>query len=368
MAFSLSLTPRPDPELGPSQGAVARSPGANLLRVQRELATRGIARAARLIMEPRTDGTGRAPASTTADGTAAPGHPSACHVAAVERLRLSDGRALCVRWWPGKAEGTLVLLHGMLDSSEGWTRLSEGFTCRRIAFDLPGFGYSDSPARGSILGYAQDIAEGLRMLGVTRFTVVGHSLGGAVAVALAELMPDSVCGLVLLAPVGFGRIHIAEAVSLPGVSDLAAAALRMTLSSRLAVSAAYATIVTNGKLPDPELVDRLTSRGGSLIDGTRQATRALAEAGRAPDAFHRRHVRYTGPVYSVWGDQDRLVPVSHIEGVRAALPQARIDVWRGMGHHPARERTQDLIDVVAGAVTGRARQQLSSEQPQADAA
>jgi pimeloyl-ACP methyl ester carboxylesterase len=262
----------------------------------------------------------------------------------------------------------LVLLHGLLDSSEGWTRLSEGFTCKRIAFDLPGFGYSDSPSRGSILGYARDIAEGLKLLGVTRFTLVGHSLGGAVAAALAELMPDSVCGLVLLAPAGFGRIHLAEAVSIRGVSGLAAAALRVTLSSRLAVAAAYATIVTNGKLPERELVDRLTSRGGGLADGARHATRALAEAGLAPDAFHRRRVQYDGPVYTVWGDRDRLVPLSHTDGVRVAFPHACIDVWTGMGHHPARERTKDLTAVVARAATARFRQDPCAGLPEAKAA
>jgi pimeloyl-ACP methyl ester carboxylesterase len=262
----------------------------------------------------------------------------------------------------------LVLLHGMLDSSEGWTRLSEGFTCRRIAFDLPGFCYSDSPSGASILGYARDIAEGLEMLGITRFTLVGHSLGGAVAAALAELMPDSVCGLVLLAPAGFGRIHLAEAVSIRGVSYVAAVALRVTLSNRLAVSAAYATLVTNGKLPERELVDRLTSRGGCLVEGARQATRALVAAGRAPDAFHRRRLQYHGPVYVVWGDRDRLVPASHREGVRAAFPHARIDVWKGMGHHPARERMDDLIAIVARATTGGTEPGPPAGLPQASAA
>jgi pimeloyl-ACP methyl ester carboxylesterase len=303
-----------------------------------------------------------------ADGTDSVPRSTPFQVAAVETLRLGDGRALCLRWWPGKAEGTLVMLHGMFDSSEGWTRLSEGFTCKRIAFDLPGFGYSDSPSRGSILGYARDIAEGLNMLGVTRFTLVGHSLGGAVAAALAELMPDSVCGLVLLAPAGFGRIHLAEAASLRGVSGLAAAALRVGLSSRLAVTAAYAAVVTNGKLPERELVDRLTRRGGRLVDGTRQATRALAEAGRAPDAFHRRRMQYEGPVHTVWGDRDRLVPLSHTDGLRAAFPHARIDVWAGVGHDPARERPQDLSALVARAATARARRGPCAELLEAKAA
>jgi pimeloyl-ACP methyl ester carboxylesterase len=181
-------------------------------------------------------------------------------------------------------------------------------------------------------------------------------------------MPDSVSGLVLLAPAGFGRIHVAEAVSIPGVGDLAAVALRLALSSRLAVTAAYLMLVTNGVLPERELVDRLTSRGDCAIDGARKAARALVEAGRAPDAFHRRRMQYEGPVYAVWGDRDRLVPMSHREGVRAAFPHAGIDVWNGMGHHPARERMEDLIAVINRAASAGAQQSPWAELPQANAA
>jgi pimeloyl-ACP methyl ester carboxylesterase len=267
---------------------------------------------------------------------------------AVQTLRLADGRRLCVRSWPGSGKEPLVLLHGLLDSSEGWKSLCERVS--GIAFDLPGFGYSDPPSRGSIAGYARDVAEGLDLLGVKRMTLVGHSFGGAVAAALAELLSDRVRALVLLAPAGFGRIHLAEVASLPVIRQLVELALPVVLSSRLAVSAAYATMVTNGATPDPETVERVTSRGGSLVHGVREATRSMAEAGRAPEAALRRRMVYDGPVHAVWGDRDRLVPVSHSRGVRVAFPQARIDVWKGMGHHPMRERTDDLIDVVQAAI------------------
>ena len=83
--------------------------------------------------------------------------------------------------------------------------LCERVDCTRIAFDLPGFGHSDPASPGSVAGNASDIAEGLAKLGVGRSTLVGHSLGGAVATELAELIPDQVAALVLLAPAGFGR-------------------------------------------------------------------------------------------------------------------------------------------------------------------
>jgi pimeloyl-ACP methyl ester carboxylesterase len=279
--------------------------------------------------------------ATTADRRGA-------RVASVSTLTLEDGRSLCVRRWPGSGD-PLVLLHGLLDSSEGWDHLAE-LPYERIAFDLPGFGHSDPPSRGSLAGYARDIAAGLQMLGVERFNLVGHSLGGGIATALAELMPDRVGALVLLAPVGFGRIHLAEAVSLPGVRTVVGTALPLALSSRLAVTTGYVAMVTNGMLPSRDLVDRVTDRGGRLVAGAREGTRAAADAGRSSEAFHRRSIAYHGPVFAIWGKKDRLVSVSHQQGVRAALPQAQVDVWSGMGHHPIRERVDELIATIDRAV------------------
>jgi pimeloyl-ACP methyl ester carboxylesterase len=90
------------------------------------------------------------------------------------------------------------------------------------AVDLPGFGDSDCPRRNRISAYVEDVRTALAALEVHDFTLVGHSLGGAVATGLAERLGDDVAALVLIAPTGFGRIHLAEAIQLPGVRNLAA--------------------------------------------------------------------------------------------------------------------------------------------------
>ena len=276
--------------------------------------------------------------------------------ATIETLVLGDGRSLCLRRWAGSEPETLVALHGLLDSSEGWAELGASVRCSRIAFDLPGFGYSDTPGRGSIEGYARDVIEGLALLGVDRFTLVGHSLGGAVATAIAELIPDRVAALVLLAPAGFGRIGLAEAISIPGVRMLVQAGLPFALSSRLAVTASYMTVITNGEMPQRAVIERVTKRARSLVDGAREGTRAVVDAGRSPDAFHRRQVQYSGPVFAVWGEHDRLVPPSHSKGLLTALPQADVDIWRGMGHHALAERFDDATALIARAVAAGRRQ------------
>jgi pimeloyl-ACP methyl ester carboxylesterase len=269
-------------------------------------------------------------------------------VAIVDLLRLGDGRTLAVRRWPGVGL-PVVLLHGLLHSSEGWSEVCAALTQPCIAFDVPGFGNSDGLEHASIEGYARDLQEALGLLGVGRFVLAGHSLGGAIATALAEALPDRVAALVLLAPTGFGRILLAEAVSLPGARTVTRALLPFALASRVAVSAAYVAVVSNGIAPAPGVVDRVVDHGARLAPGVREATRAVADAGRSGRAFHRRQVAYSGPVLAVWGDRDRLVPASHRHGVRYALPQAEFELWSGMGHHVQRERHGDLVALISSA-------------------
>lgn len=79
------------------------------------------------------------------------------------------------------------------------------------------------------------------------------------------------------------------------------------------------------------------------------ATKAVVRAGVSRRAFSRRVVAYAGPVFVVWGTRDRVVPLGHFDAVRRALPQAQSEIWRGMGHHPQRERPVELAALVARA-------------------
>ena len=101
-------------------------------------------------------------------------------VARAMAVALPDGRRLSLECWPGDG-APLVLLHGLLDCAVGWKHLAGVMDRPCYAFDLPGFGDSDRPTRNRISAYAEDVQAALAALDVHDFTLVGHSLGGAVA-------------------------------------------------------------------------------------------------------------------------------------------------------------------------------------------
>jgi pyruvate dehydrogenase E2 component (dihydrolipoamide acetyltransferase) len=264
---------------------------------------------------------------------------------AVRRLALRDGRELSVRIWPGRGR-PLVLLHGLLDEAAGWDELAQSTTRPVIAVDLPGFGASDQPSRSCLDAYATDVTDAIRALGVLRFILVGHSLGGGVAAHVAEMLPDRVSSLVLLAPAGFGPNPIAQAASAPGVRMAIGPGLALLLSNPLLFAGMYATTISHLRPPSPAMVARMSAQARRVGRGAQAATMALAAAAVSKRALFRRRVRYDGPVYALWGAHDRLIPTQQAEGVRHAFPQADVTVWAGMGHHPQHERPEHLAAFV----------------------
>ena len=280
---------------------------------------------------------------------------------------LPGGRQLSALRWAG-AGRPLVLLHGLFDCAHGWDVFARATHRPCVAFDLPGFGESDLPTRPRMSAYAQDIADGVAALGLLDFTLVGHSLGGGTAAGVAERIPGSVCSLVLLAPCGFGRIVVADALSLPGAGLLVRTTMPYALRNRWAAKEIYAAVVANGNDPDPDVLARLQNRASSVAPGALSANRTIAAAGRSQTAYFRRCVAYDGPVRALWGERDRLVPVAHIGGLRRAFPQADVTVWEAMGHHPQRERPVELSAYVEqGALAARRRRRWQRAHPDASA-
>src|SRR3954462_6659630 len=102
----------------------------------------------------------------------------------------------------------MLLLHGYGDTADGWRRVVPGLLRdhRVIALDVPPFGRSDEVRRPELMDFYKDYFPALfDRLELKRATVIGHSLGGAIALHLSLALPDLVERLGLVAPAGLGK-------------------------------------------------------------------------------------------------------------------------------------------------------------------
>jgi pimeloyl-ACP methyl ester carboxylesterase len=236
----------------------------------------------------------------------------------------------------------LLLLHGITNSSETWERvaprLAERFTL--IAPDLLGHGRSATPRGDYSLGaHASGARDVLTALGIERATVVGHSLGGGIAMQFAYQFPERCKRLVLVSSGGLGReVHpLLRAASLPGADFVLPA---LTSAGLIGVGRGVGGLLRKLRLSPGEDMDVL-ARGFASLDnaGSRQAflhtVRAVIEpSGQRVSAQDRLTLAALLPTLIVWGERDSIIPVQHGAAAHEAMPGSRFEVFPGAGHLP----------------------------------
>lgn len=236
----------------------------------------------------------------------------------------------------------LVLVHGIGDSSATWADLIPDLarTHTVIAPDLLGHGGSDRPrADYSVAAYANGLRDLLTALGIESATLVGHSLGGGVAMQFAYQFPERTERLILVSAGGVGREvnPVLRLVSLPG-ADLMLSALRLP-GMRLNIGLAARLL----KLLDTDLgqdAPELLTLVDALPDGTSRnafirTLRAVVDwRGQVVTMLDRCYLTQGMPTLLLWGDRDSVVPVRHAYGAHAAMPGSRLEIFEGAGHFP----------------------------------
>jgi pimeloyl-ACP methyl ester carboxylesterase len=236
----------------------------------------------------------------------------------------------------------LLLLHGVTTSSQTWEHvaplLSEHFTL--IAPDLLGHGASAAPRGDYSLGaHASSARDLLTALGHSQATIVGHSLGGGVAMQFAYQFPERCERLALVSSGGLGReVHLVlRAAALPGADYV----LPLLTDSRvLGVGRGLGGLLRFARLAPSGDVDVLARGFASLDNGaSRQAflhtIRAVVEpGGQRVSAHDRLELAALIPTLIVWGDRDSIIPLAHGEAAHAAMPGSRLEIFPGAGHMP----------------------------------
>jgi pimeloyl-ACP methyl ester carboxylesterase len=250
----------------------------------------------------------------------------------------------------------LLLLHGIGNNCQTWAgvidRLAETHTV--IAPDLLGHGRSDKP-RGdySIAAYANGMRDLLSVLDIEQATVVGHSLGGGIALQFAYQFPERCQRLALVGSGGLGPELSAglRAATLPGAELVLTALAGISGPLRVGLQ----VLERAGRTTGWRRVGDFAEAGDALlalrdVEARRAFLRTLRGVvdarGQAVTALDRLYLADSIPMLVVWGSRDPIVPALHAETVRSLVPSARVVVFDGAGHWPHLDEPDRFCDVL----------------------
>ncbi len=248
----------------------------------------------------------------------------------------------------------LLLVHGITSDSSVWQRVIPGLARHAtvIAPDLAGHGESHRGRGDYSLGaHASTLRDLLLSLGHTRATVVGHSLGGGVAMQFAYQFPDMCERLVLVDSGGLGRevSLLLRAATLPG-SELV---LPLLAASRLLdAGAKIGGLLDRIGLRLGTDLEQMAHGHGTLSDGESRAAflhtlRSVVDAGgQRVDASNRLYLAEHIPFLLVWGEHDSIIPVAHGRAAHDALPNSELVVLDRSGHFPQLDEPERFLDAV----------------------
>jgi pimeloyl-ACP methyl ester carboxylesterase len=247
----------------------------------------------------------------------------------------------------------LLLLHGIAGNSETWGPVMEllqrDYTV--LAPDFIGHGRSDKPLGDYSLGnYAAGMRDFLHILDIERVTVVGQSFGGGVAMQFAYQFPERCERLVLVDAGGLGRevSWMLRLMTLPAAEYLLPVIFSSTLRSwgdslfgflqERGIRHARATEMWRSfsSLTDPANRQAFVRTMHAVID----------PGGQSVSAMDRLYLAANMPTLIVWGDKDKIIPLTHAYKAHEAIPKSRLEIMEGVGHYPHVEDPFRFVEIL----------------------
>lgn len=247
----------------------------------------------------------------------------------------------------------LLLIHGMAGTCANWESVIEPLAMQRtvIAPDFPGHG-SSAPGGGdySLGGLAGGLRDLLLTLGHERATLVGHSLGGGVAMQFTYQFPEMVERLALVSSGGLGPdvSPVLRAAALPGADLFIAATAGVGARVGSVLGRGLGAI---GLRPSADVAE--VARGYATLSDPERRKAFLATLrsvvgteGQRVAALDRLYLAEALPLLIVWGENDPIIPVEHARETHAQLPSSQLEIFEDTGHVPQLERPGRFIAVL----------------------
>jgi pimeloyl-ACP methyl ester carboxylesterase len=256
----------------------------------------------------------------------------------------------------------LLLIHGMAGSSATWRDVIPALArnYRVIAPDLLGHGESDKPRGDYSLGaFAASLRDLLDELGISRTTVIGQSLGGGIAMQFAYQHRDRCERVVLIGSGGLGPdlSWTLRLLSAPGAElILPVIAPPQVLSAGNKIK----SWLSSAGVQSPRGTELWSAYSSLSERDTRNAfLRTLRSVvdyrGQAVSALGKLHLTAQMPAMFIWGDRDKIIPVSHGYAAHDALPGSRLEILPGLGHFPHVEAPAQVVDLLEDFITSTER-------------
>lgn len=278
------------------------------------------------------------------------------------------GRELAVR--RGGTGPTVVLIHGMAGSLDTWDPVFSSLarSCDVIALDLPGHG-SSSRLRGdfSLGSLASAVRDVMDSLHVDAATIVGHSLGGGIAMQFIYQFPERCERLVLVSSGGLGRevTPLLRILTAPGADLALAGVTRLQRNRRSAAVGRLMRPVARRIWNDlPYMLRQMATLGDpqSRVSFLGTVHAVIDRNGQRISATDRLHLAQHLPTLIVWGERDRIIPISHGRDTAALLEECRFDIVPGAGHYPHEDDPVRFAAALADFIATTTPARLTSAQ------
>jgi pimeloyl-ACP methyl ester carboxylesterase len=248
----------------------------------------------------------------------------------------------------------ILLIHGITASSVVWESVGPQLARHHtvVAPDLLGHGHSAKPRGDYSMGaFASGIRDLVLSLGLGPVTVIGHSLGGGVAMQFSYQFPERVERLALVSSGGLGRrvSGLLRAATFPG-SEL----VIPVLAGRHVLGAGRAVGRALGRIGIPLGNDVIEMARGHASLGDPQSRTAFVHTLRASvdtggqrvQAVDRLYLAAELPVLIVWGARDRIIPAEHGRRAHELVPGSRFELFERAGHFPHLDEPERFVRTI----------------------